>query len=491
MLHITVDMKRILILLSLLAISCARVEDTAVLPITGTWVNLVWQDGRNDYTNPRDFDYTQAALWHAKVREWKGMGMEYLVLLQVANDGKAFYPSQLMPPAFTGEESPVSAIMDEAARCGIKVFLSTGWAKDQFEDLRDPWVQKRQQQIMEELTGVYWNHPAFFGWYLPVEDCIIPVFPKTAVAAVNTLVERAHTLTPGKKTMISPYGMFGADFSRSDFAENIRSLKVDIIAYQDEVGCVRETFPLRRVKENWKKLRAVHEGSGIEMWANCETFTWTRETNSHFSALIPAAYSRLLAQQAAATDGGVSKIISFAFAGIIEDPASTFQIGQPVESVRAFHDYMAWKNGDAYWKTLERSLRGVLRGGVSASCPDDPRLTDSIVGEQEPDSLTWVKYPAGKHSIHLQIPEGQKVQNVFVRFLDYAKGGILPPERVCVYTPSGDLVAVKLISAPGANRHDAWVDGVLITFEPILADGLVLTFSNESEALIDEVYLNV
>ena len=68
-----------------------------VKPITGTWINLAYKDVRNRYTNPQSFDNTDPELWKAKVRELSAMGIEYLVFMEVANEGKAYYPSQLMP----------------------------------------------------------------------------------------------------------------------------------------------------------------------------------------------------------------------------------------------------------------------------------------------------------------------------------------------------------------------------------------------------------
>lgn len=44
--------------------------------------------------------------------------------------------------------------------------------------------------MMEELAVLYKNHTAFYGWYLPVEDCLCPIFAEHAVQAVNTLVEK-------------------------------------------------------------------------------------------------------------------------------------------------------------------------------------------------------------------------------------------------------------------------------------------------------------
>ena len=82
--------------------------------------------------------------------------------MEVANEGKAYYPSQLMPWWYDKDkQSPVEAILDEAARYDMKVFMSTGWAKDQDDNLLDPVIKERQLQIMEELASLYKNHKAF------------------------------------------------------------------------------------------------------------------------------------------------------------------------------------------------------------------------------------------------------------------------------------------------------------------------------------------
>ena len=478
--------------LALVLFSCAgspAQEEAVVKPITGTWVNLAWKDVRNKYTNPLDVDMTRPELWRAKVAEWHEMGLEYLILMEVANEGLAYYPSEVMPHIYPeGAESPVSAILDEASRLDMKVLLSTGWAENQDDDLRRPEIRERQQVIMQELADLYADSPAFWGWYLPVEDCITPVFPRTAVDAVNTLVEKAHALTPGKKTLISPYGMVYAAYDDPSFAENIQALKVDIIAYQDEVGCVREQFPLPRLRENWKKLRAVHEGTAIEMWANCETFTWEGNTNDRTSALIPAAYARLLAQQIAASEGGVSRIVSFMFGGIIENPASPFPLGQGEASSKAYSDYIAWKGGDSYWKTVEASLRGTLRGTPVAAC-SDARLTDGILGEERPDSTVWSVYPAGRQEIAVTLPSETTVGNIVVRALDYAHDGILPPEFIQVYAADGALLAEQPFTASANNRHDAWIDCIDIPCETNPTSTLTLVFETAHTVCLDEIYL--
>lgn len=471
---------------------------TGVKPITGTWINLAYKDVRNKYTNPQNFDNTDPKLWAAKVRELAAMGIEYLVFMEVANEGKAYYPSKIMPWLYDkGTKSPVDAILDEAAKHNVKVFMSTGWAKDQDDNLLDPAIKERQLQIMEELASLYKNHKAFYGWYLPVEDCICPIFAEHAVQSVNTLAEKAQTLTPGKKTLISPYGIGLSEFDNPDFEKQMAKLKVDIIAYQDEVGCVRDKFTLPRLKKNWQRMRDIHNRLNIEMWANCETFTWEEGTNDRQSALIPAAYSRLLSQQAAASAAGVDRIISFMFGGIIEDPKSSYQLGQPVWSNDVCNKYMAWRNGDTYWKMFEATLLEKLMNTATPdmiSKLDMQALLDGKVAEENSEDNRWVKFDQGHHEIVVDLQKKTSVKNIMVRTLNYNPEGINTPLKVYVYT-SEDGKAYSLASIKDApyfpnNKHDAWIDGILFEKLNENARYIKVAFDVPQKVYMDELFIN-
>lgn len=183
-----------------------------------------------------------------------------------------------MPHHFPdGRRSPVEAILDTCDSLDMHVFLSTGWANNQLDNVGDSSVVARQCQIMDELAAMYVGRPSFYGWYLPIEDCLIPFLPDRSVSGINRLTARARRLTPGKRTMIAPYGIFGAQLDNPQFGAQLSKIDVDIIAYQDEVGCVRERFPMRRMKENFKRLGQIHKDLGIEFWIDLETFTWDRE----------------------------------------------------------------------------------------------------------------------------------------------------------------------------------------------------------------------
>ena len=111
-------MKRLLPLVLLLSFLASAQQRP--LPVTGSWINLFYQDVRNKYTNPENMDNTSPELWKAKVNQMHRMGIEYIVFMAVANDGLADYPSKIMPHAYPlGKQSPVCAIMEQAEECGL------------------------------------------------------------------------------------------------------------------------------------------------------------------------------------------------------------------------------------------------------------------------------------------------------------------------------------------------------------------------------------
>lgn len=470
-------------------ICCAAVLVAAAqrpLPVTGSWVNLFYQDGRNKYTNPEAIDNTDPLLWRAKIDQMHRMGIEYVVLMAVANDGKAAYPSAIMPPAYPAHrESPVEAILNQAEANGMKVFLSIGWAENQDDNLKRPEILNRQMEIMDELAALYGSRKAMFGWYLPVEDCLGPVLPETSVKAVNRLVDKARKITPGKKTMISPYGFFCSDFDNPLFGERIGQLKVDIIAYQDEVGCVREEFPLPRLRENWKKIKAIHDKTDIELWANCELFTWEKDLNSRSSALIPAAQGRITGQLQAATDGGVARIISFASCGILDDGNDKYNLGQPAMSAQAYKEYQRWLAGDEKYLLLEKSMSGTLVN--EAKDPSDP-LFDGVYGSENPADKAWQKLKPGHTDFTV---DTRGCRRIFLRFLDCRKKGIGMPYKVALSVPdnngSDSLLTVKDIPHYPNDLHDTWAEGIVMPLPQ--TEKVRITIMNAIPALLDEITL--
>lgn len=478
-------MKRLLTLALCLASTATLLWGSDVKPVTGTFINLAYQDVRNRYTNPAGVDMTSPELWAEKVAEMSEMGMEYLIFMAVANDGRAFYPSRLMPHHYpAGRKSPVEAIMDAAAEKGMKVFMSTGWAENQDDNLRIPRIKQRQMDMMVELAELFGSHEAFYGWYLPVEDCLGPVLTDYAVEAVNALTDHARGLTPKAKILISPYGIFNSDFSHPNYARQIGRLKVDIIAYQDEVGCVREKFPLPRLRENWRRLAEIHSTLPIEMWANCENFTWERGTNDRTSALIPAAPERFIAQLEAASKAGVERIVSFMMCGIFDPEGSAYALGQPDLAARAAREYEAWRS-------TRRPLRVESQECLPLAHCSEPRLVDGILGDESTSHSGWIRLPKGEHEIVLSLAAASDRIALHLGALNYVPEGVCLPERIALYGSADGtnytLLGVEQPLAWSNNRHDAWVKEISIMRTVRGIKHLKLVLTCPSECYIDEL----
>lgn len=434
-------------------------------PVSGTFVNFFWQDERNNYMNQRNVDQTDPDRWACKTRELHEMGVDYLVFMAVANEGQAIYPSSFMPHAYPeSRKSPIDAIMDTADELGMHIIVSTGWARNQLDDLADPFVIETQRKIMEELAALYGTRPSFYGWYLPVEGCFIPYLSDHAVQGVNKIAARARELTPGAKVLISPYGLYAAEFDNPKFAQSIYDLDVDIIAYQDEIGCVRETFPMNNMKEHFRLLGEIHKKCGIEFWANVESFTWDRDPNNWYSTLIPAAFGRYLSQIVGVSQAGVDRIISFAIAGIYDTPGSAYPCGQKLLSTKVQQDYMAWLAGDERWKLLEDIFAGKSFESHSVKCGPQA-LGNGIFGSEDPADKAWERFDGGKMECVIDLGGKQKISRVAAHFCDYFGGGIVIPQNLEVLVSDNGKnweQAASVCYENWPNRYlDCWTDVIL------------------------------
>jgi hypothetical protein len=442
-------------------------------PVKGTFINFTYMDERNKYMNPAYVDGTSAELWHLKMQELAEMGMEYVIIMYVANDEKSFYPSGFMSPAYTmGKESPVDAVMNEADKQNIKVFMSTGWAKNQDDNPRLPEIRDIQIKIMHETAKLYSGHKSFFGWYLPCEDVVGPFLSQSAVDAANSLAAEARSVTPKAKIMISPYGLRSAKFDNSRFAEQIAKLKVDIIAYQDEIGCVVEPMPLNHMKENFKHLREVHDKTKIELWANDESFTWEKGLNTRPSALIPAPFPRFLSQLVGVSKAGVDEVISFAVCGIWDKPDSKIPIGQPVFAGKAYQDYTDWKAGKGRWPLLAASFSGDLSHDAisktltfsylpSTTYPNG-NLTDGKLGTEDYTDRNWLGFDKKDMIATIDVGSVQPVKCLAARFLSYKLKNIFLPTSVefSVSEDGKTYRTIKTVQMDQAlnDRYDCWID---------------------------------
>ena len=246
------------------------------------------------YWNP-SLEKFQENHWRTKIREIADLGMEYIVVMATALYDRCYFKSDVFPFADMPCRDPIEAVLSEANKCGIKVFLGNGfygdWRKANY-NIKSKEVIDRSFRAMDELTALYGHHESFYGWYFPDETCIILRFSKDFVNYVNGCSEFCRKITPSKKTLIAPFGTNLALTNKS-YVNTLMNLDVDFIAYQDEVG-VKKT-PVGRTEKIFERLRKAHDKAGrAELWADIELFDF--EGVVYNSALLPSSIERISRQ---------------------------------------------------------------------------------------------------------------------------------------------------------------------------------------------------
>jgi hypothetical protein len=81
--------------------------------------------------------------------------------------GLAYYPSALYPGRMAiGSANPIEAILDEADKLGMNVFLPLGlYAWFDFTPGSLEW----HRRVADELWSLYGRHASFYGWYVSEE----------------------------------------------------------------------------------------------------------------------------------------------------------------------------------------------------------------------------------------------------------------------------------------------------------------------------------
>lgn len=467
---------------AVLIASCTPKQSCEVLPVTGCYYQMSHDDERyNNMTFEDEILNTDPEMHADKVRALHELGIDLIMFPEVGTFETEYYPSNFLPHRYPeGRKSPIDAIMDTAEELGMKVMLSCGWCFSQYDNIRDSAVIKRSCEIMTDLASIYGDRECFFGWYLPVEDCLSPYFSEHSIPGINRLVAHANKVTPGKKTMVSPWGLYLSDLDNPKFYENLSKVDADIIAMQDEVGCVREAFPLHREAVRLRKLGKICDKIGMEYWVNVESFTWDRGLNNHYSTLIPAHFGRFLSQIVSASQSKPAKIVSFAFNGIYEKPGERFHLGQEGESEYAYTTYKSWLEGDPKWKMLEKMFAGEQKNcakGCRISYTENGlpskklsagqdylcRLTDGVLGYEDPTCDEWVSFGTS-FDVTIDLGKVRDIKTVAPRFLNYSPKMFRMPSEVCLYTSldGTDWTLVSKQDGPHVNPdnalHDCWID---------------------------------
>ncbi len=293
------------------------------------------------YWNPA-LEKFEGTDWRQKIREISELGMEYVVIMATALYEKCYFKSEVFLFADMPCSDPIEEVLDEADKCGVKVFLGNGFYGDWRKagnNIKDQEVIGRSFRAMEELAVLYGHHESFYGWYFPDETCIILKFSGDFVKYVNLCSDYCHSLTPHKKTLIAPYGTNLA-LANNRYVRTLAELDVDFIAYQDEVG-VKKT-KVDRTKRIFEKLRKAHDKAGrSQIWADIELFDF--EGIVYKSALIPADFDRVR-KQIENVAPYADKILSYQYLGIMNPADSPSFAGHP-DSEKLYENYKKYIGG--------------------------------------------------------------------------------------------------------------------------------------------------
>ncbi len=304
-------------------------------PITGSFMEFyhhnplaIWREDCCSFNNDD---------WRIKVREMAFLGLDTIIVTSVALKGIAFFPTKLIPQnEIISASDPLGAVLDEASKCKMRVFVGLGFFNERSISAMDPNDFALTKAIAEELLDKYGHYTSFYGWYLPEEGHIPDYFTPRYENYVGHCQKILASL--GKMPiLISPYGTRTAK-ADAKFSDQLKNLGADIVAYQDEVG-VLKTSP-DELPQLFASLAKAHALAGVELWANVEAFRF--ETIPYRSRALPAEAERLI-QQITAVSPYVSKIITYQYLGLM-NPASSHAFAGPTSSIELYNGYLEFKN---------------------------------------------------------------------------------------------------------------------------------------------------
>jgi hypothetical protein len=326
--------------------------------VTGSWIDVIHPCPRDGvYWNRKTLAYTDAD-WARLVTHLKrDLGIDMLFIQGVAKDGLAVYPSAYMKQLdvrtrwYTPNcDDPVRAIMRACSAEGVSFYMGPGFLPaDTHSSNVDHSAAARRwyEAISTELLERYGNEPCFAGWYMAAEMSIEHgAFIPTQIEGARFLTDLWKRLTPGKPSMGSPY-FNGSDHFLLESDDNARLLDasgLSAIAYQDGIGvatAIQKGFaPDPRACERiFAAARRLHDRTGVELWANCEAFSFENEI--FFQPLLPAPFERWRAQLEYSAPY-VDRLVSYTIPGLVTSQSVCPGLGAP-ETETLYQAYRAFR----------------------------------------------------------------------------------------------------------------------------------------------------
>ncbi len=329
--------------------------------IDGAWVGIVhWSEEEGRHWNADIRKLTEDD-WRQQILGMHNVGMDTVVIQEVIRNeayygtnnigtagyhGLAYYPSALFPGRMSmTSHDPVEAILSEADRLNMNVFLGVGaYAWFDFSPGALAW----SRQVAAELWRLYGHHPSFYGWYVSAEayGSLIPAqsgqkdrYRHEVIDFFREFQAYCRTLAPEKPIMLAPnaHGMLK---SRDVWPLVLKH--VDIICPFAFHRMPAGDISGEQAAQLWQSMC---DQTGTHLWMDMEAFLFDGK------ALVPRPIDGLI--QDMQRFPSFEKILCYQYSGIFNAPASRIIPGGP-STVVLYNDYRR------YLENLGRAPREIL-----------------------------------------------------------------------------------------------------------------------------------
>ena len=242
--------------------------------------------------------------WRRLFDELRNIGINTLFLQWTVIDHKPLFRTARHE---TTDSTPLAAILDLAARSGIRVWFGLALDSSYWEEIKQPaellkpYFRRRLQELvgfLDDLTATAAGAP-FAGWYIPDEIDDRTWLDPTKRAILQKYLAETVTLLkarrPGSKVAISGFSNSFADpdLLASFWTDVIRASGIDLLLFQDGVG--EGKVALRDIGLYYEALDRAVRGAGAQLGAVVELFNLVPDGHR-----LPAPLNRIREQIATA-----------------------------------------------------------------------------------------------------------------------------------------------------------------------------------------------
>jgi len=410
--------------------------------ICGAWLGIYhWCDVEGAPWNEELKKMTDAQ-WKELVRAMHEVGMNIIVLQEVFRNearvgehdltvenypGLAFYPSELYPGRVPiAAKDPVEAILAEASRLGMHVFVAVGnfaWFDFGPESLR--W----HLRVADELWERYGHHESFYGWYISAEiegglsagardEPTMKLRHDQIVHFFSEFRRHVDQYAPDKPVMLAT-NSHGIDAGEHVYPGLLANL--DILS---PFGFHRMPAGDTTGEVAAARLQKLCDEAGSHLWMDMEIFDFGP------NGLIPRSIDGLMDDLNRFPV--FEKILCYQFPGLMNAPWMSRHPGGPT-TVKLFNEYKErLETGRLVPVPVDHLANGLGYRLAHEPSPQYPGkeefpLTDGWLGLANYQHSAWVGFEGEPLDLELDFPEPRKISEVEIGFLqDHASGIFLP-----------------------------------------------------------------